>query len=96
MPGASETRDMLDYKGALGYPCLPCNMLVDFGYDLPFALAINLVFAEGDVFQTRLASGVVQPATNIVIGNPPVQIVHHEGSGGVGINRYRLINILGL
>lgn len=53
--------------------------------DLPFALAIDLVFAKGQILDTVFTSTLFQPAPDIVVGRPPVQFGDHQCWGGTRV-----------
>jgi len=42
--------------------------------NLPLALAINFVLAKRDVLEFALAIGLLNPATDVIIRVPPVEV----------------------
>src|SRR5689334_15670669 len=44
------------------------------------------MLAEGDVLEFGLATGLAHPAANVIVRVPPVELRHHDGRGGTGIN----------
>jgi hypothetical protein len=42
--------------------------------NLPLALPIDLVLAKGDILELALAIGLPGPASNLVVGDPPVEL----------------------
>jgi hypothetical protein len=54
---------------------------------IPFALPINLVFAEGEVLYAVLAAALFEPAADVIVCCPPIELGDHEGGCGSGVNR---------
>lgn len=69
--------------------CIYENALVD----PPFAFTIHFVLAERYVLELILNTGLVHPATNIVICCPPEQIRDEQSSRRVGIGRAILLSL---